>query len=251
MFGLPLFPSSILAWGMASAGQVGLRIWSTYDEIGIYSGAMRIAAVLMLLQTVVNAMWAPLAYKWHLQKVDSSRYEQVGLLLFRFTTLIFIILSLSGDFIILLLGSKYNGVQIVFPFLIMVPLLSIASEIVGIGIALTRKTKWMIPITASAAGISILSNAMLSPIYGAFGAAISTAIGYFIFFWSKFIISGIVWKRVKVFPYLGHSLVMVGMLVFLNLHLKGWAVFLGFFSLIEIILAVFKYFRSRIAMEIF
>lgn len=197
-FGLPLLPASILAWAMSGIGQFGIRILSDYTQLGIYSGGLRIASVLLILQTVFNAMWAPMAYRWHEENVGVRRYQRLGELGFRALFLVFILLVVMKDLVVLLLGPKYAEVRSVYPFLIMVPILSIASEIVGIGISLTRKTSWMILITGLAVVFNISLNLALVPRYGAMGGAIATATGYTAYFLGRLFVSNHVWERMRI-----------------------------------------------------
>ena len=76
------------------------------------------------------------------------------------------------------------------PFLIFYPILYTISETTALGIAFSRKTILTLIITVTCAIMNGIGNAILVPLYGALGAAVSTAIAYLAFFWLRYFSAG-------------------------------------------------------------
>ena len=197
-FGLPLVPATLIGYGLNSMDTIFLRIMSTYEEIGYYSVALRIANVLGLLQTSFTSFWSPVAFKWKKNNVDSSKYELVSKGVALGMSLILIGILLFKNIIPYILSEEYEKAIYIFPFLLFYPIFYTMSETTTLGISFSRKTGYNVVVSASSLIVNLILNTILIPIYGAIGAAIATGLSYLVFFWARTIISRKLWYKMPI-----------------------------------------------------
>src|SRR5690606_406966 len=90
---------------------------------------------------------------------------------------------------------QYSNIQYLIAICLLGPLLYTLSEVTGIGIAVVRKTKLSMLCAIIAMLCSATLNYLLVPKFGAAGAAISTAVAFFIFFILRTEIAQFVWRK--------------------------------------------------------
>ncbi|MGL4109657.1 oligosaccharide flippase family protein [Clostridium sp. LP20] len=190
-FGIPLVFSMIITWVFQSIDRVAINLFSNFNELGIYSSAFSIVALLNAFQDAFTTFWVPVANeKYKENSKNTEFFRKIFSLVSLFMLLIAILLITFKDVLILLLGSKYREASFIFPFLVFMPLMYTISETTVVGINFKKRTKNHILIAVVSAICNILGNCILVPPYGAKGAAISTGISYIIFFILRTKISG-------------------------------------------------------------
>ncbi len=196
-FGLPLVPANIIGWLFAGMDRLALRAWSDFTQIGLYSTGFKIAGVFLVVQSAFCTFWVPTAYRWYENKEAPEKFERVSKTISALMSLAGILVILARHLIIRIFDPNYLASAILVPFLIFYPILYTISETTSLGIAFSRKTILTLVITVSCAIINGIGNAILVPLYGALGAAISTAIAYLVFFWLRTSISNLVWIKME------------------------------------------------------
>ncbi|MEK5382444.1 lipopolysaccharide biosynthesis protein [Niallia sp. FSL W8-0635] len=224
-FSFPIMPSSLIMWGLSSLSIVFLNGYSNFYEIGIYSGAQRIANILTVIQTAFMSFWMPMALKLDHEKVDTKEYTKVNELVLSIMTGIFLIVLFFKDGIILFLGSEYKEAILLVPFTLFFPVMYTLSEAIGVGFALKGKVHFNL----IASGLSIVSflaiGFMLIPKFGALGAAITAALSYTLLFWIKTLIATKVWYKFSLVKYIINSLLLICVSVF-NSIITNWTIYL-------------------------
>lgn len=182
-YGMPFIFSMAITWLFQSIDKVSLRIFSTYAEIGLYSGAMTIIGLLNNCQAAFTTFWTPVAYEKYSNNPEDTKFFTDAN---QIVTVAMIIISIwiiaAKDLIIKILGNDYKGAQFIFPFLVLMPIMYTISETTVLGINFMKKTKYHIYIATFSALSNIIGNLLLVPKYGARGAAISTGLAYVVFF---------------------------------------------------------------------
>lgn len=194
-FGLPLVFSGMAFWGMTSLDRVFLRHFSTFDQLGIYSVACSFAGVAIVLQSIFSTVWAPLIYK---KSVEGVKPEEINSVTRKILALVIFILALSGTFswvLGFLLPPKYSIVQRIFCACLVYPLFYTLSEASGIGLGLSRRSSLSMISTLAALIAGLFLSYVLTPIYGAAGAASSVAISFFFMLVLKTEFSARFWHR--------------------------------------------------------
>ena len=185
-YGTPFIFSMAITWVFQSVDRISLRIYSSYEEIGLYTGAMTIIALLNNFQGAFTTFWTPVAYEKYKKNPDDTKFftkineiVSVGMLLLS------VGLIATKDIVIGLLGKEYRGAQFIFPFLVFMPIMYTISETTVLGINFKKQTKYHVYIASFSAIFNIIGNIILVPSLGAKGAAISTGLAYVIFFISR------------------------------------------------------------------
>lgn len=189
-FGSPFVLTIFITWLFESIDKIALRQWSTFDELGLYSAAMRLVALVTVLKSTFSAFWTPVAYEKFEENPHDKIFFKYMSSIVSFAMFVVAILSIAGrDIIVLLLGKDYQQAAIIMPFLVFMPILYTISETTVIGVNFYKKTKWHIVIAVVACTTNIIGNWLLVPEYGAIGASVSTAFSYIVFFTLRTVIS--------------------------------------------------------------
>ena len=185
-YGTPFIFSMAITWVFQSADRISLRVFSTYEEIGLYTGAMTIIALLNNFQGAFTTFWTPVAYeKYKNNPEDTKFFSNINEIVSVGMLLLSVGLIATKDIVIGLLGVDYRGAQFIFPFLVFMPIMYTISETTVLGINFKKKTKYHVYIASFSAIFNIIGNIILVPTLGAKGAAISTGLAYIVFFVSR------------------------------------------------------------------
>lgn len=201
-FGMPLMLSGIVFWVLSAMDRFFLRQFSTFKELGIYSVAFSVAAIANLVSSVFNTIWAPSVYKWAAEGHDLKKIDDVGE---DVLAIVYFILCLIGMFSWILayaLPEQYISVKYLFMSCMISPFFYMLSECSGIGIAISKKTIYSLAVSCIAALVNVLGNYVLVPIWGATGAAVSTAFAFWLFLIIRTEFSCLVWRsfpRIKLY----------------------------------------------------
>ncbi|ONK21030.1 hypothetical protein BLX87_24195 [Bacillus sp. VT-16-64] len=181
-FGRPLVLTSLIIWLFQSIDRIALKEWSTYTEVGLYSAAFKIVAVLNVIQASFTTFWVPVSYeRYNKNPDDTAFFSKMNELITFLMFLVALGTLLFKDMIIYLLGSEYRSAAVIMPFLVFMPIMYTISETTVIGINFVKKTRWHTLIASTACLVNVIGTFLLVPSYGAKGAAISTGIAYVTF----------------------------------------------------------------------
>lgn len=182
-YGYPLLFTMIITWLFESTDKISINMISGYTELGIYSSAFTIVALLNNLQSMFSTFWTPVAFERYRNNSEDKEFFRS---MHRTIAVIFLMTSvmviLFKDTIILLLGEKYKEASFIMPFLVFSPIMYTVSETTVLGINFLKKPNLHIYIAIVSCLTNIIGNIILVPIIGAKGAAISTGISYIVFF---------------------------------------------------------------------
>jgi len=190
LYGIPFVPAFMVTWLFNSMDKLALRSFSTFEEIGFYTAANKIVAVLLLIQTGFSTFWTPVAYETYENTPgDTSLYSKASKLLAGLMFSVSLVLIGFKDIIVLILDSAYLPAANIMPFLIFYPIMYTVSETTVGGINFKKKTHWHLWISIMAALVNFIGNTALVPVYGARGAALATGVSYVVFFYARTLIS--------------------------------------------------------------
>lgn len=196
-FGLPLVVGGLAAWGLNVMDKLFLRHYSSYSELGIYSVTMSVAAVVTIFSGIFNTIWAPMVYKW----IANGEYndEKIKPVLNYLLMFIYFFIVLSGLFswvVPYFLPEQYSSIQYLLPMCLLAPMFYTLSEVTGIGVAISKRTKLAMLCSFIAMLASAILNYFLVKDWGAKGATIATTTAFLIFWVIKTYISNIVWNKI-------------------------------------------------------
>lgn len=195
-FGLPLVIGGLAAWGLNVMDKLFLRHYSSYAELGVYSVTMSIAGVVTIFSGIFNTIWAPMVYKWIANdEYDDEKMKAVLNYLLMFIYFFIVLVGLFSWVVPYFLPENYKDIQYLLPMCLLAPLFYTLSEVTGIGIAISKKTKFSMLCSFTGMLFSMVLNYFLVKDLGAKGAAIAIATAFFIFLGMRTFISNIVWKK--------------------------------------------------------
>jgi len=250
VYGVPLVFNSMITWIFQSMDKMSLKQWSTYEEIGIYAGAMSIVALLNVLQNSFSTFWVPVAFEhYEKNREDKEFYIKVNNI---------VTISMIGcgigcimfkDIIVLILGEKYRIASNIMPFLVFIPIMYTISETTVLGINFIKKPKYHIIISILSCLANLIGNSILVPRFGAKGAAISTGVSYIVFFLARTYIATklyyIKFKVVKIIIlifllFLYAFCVMVNKNIFINICIGLFLLIILFMLYYKVIVDIIK-----------
>lgn len=186
IYGSPFILSMGITWVFQSIDRISIQLFSDYEQLGLYGGAMYFIAILNTVQGAFTTFWTPVAYeKYSTHPEDRKFFSNINEIVSLFMLIIAIGIIAFKDVLIIILGSDYEGSQFIFPFLVLMPIMYTISETTVLGINFKKKTKYHIYIAVASAVANIIGNFILVPSLGAKGAAISTGLAYVVFFASR------------------------------------------------------------------
>lgn len=216
-YAIPLIGSGVAFWGLTTMDKVFLRSLSSFEELGVYSVAVSFAGAALVFQAIFSTVWAPVVYKWAAECVDPQKIKNV---MDYVTLAVVMIWSLAGMFswvVIYILPPEYNSVQYILLAAMAYPLLYTLSESTGVGIGIKRKTMFSLFAAIVALVFNAVGNWLLIPIYGAAGAAMASAVAFFIFFVIRTEASAKLWEGFERWRMYGFMIGLVAMSLLFNL----------------------------------
>jgi O-antigen/teichoic acid export membrane protein len=113
-FGIPLVPSAVISLCLNSLDKIGLRQWSTLEQLGLYAVAFKIVSIMGVLQNIFATAWIPVAYQWHENNESTEKFTSVGCLVLSVVAIVFAGIVISRDIIIWFLGTEYRNTSLIF-----------------------------------------------------------------------------------------------------------------------------------------
>ncbi len=194
-FGLPLVLGGLASWGLDVMDKIFLRSMSTLEELGLYSVVISVAGVATIFAGIFNTIWAPMVYKWVSEGVDTTIIDQISEYVL---AAIFFVIVLSGVFswvLLYILPEQYAPIRYLITICLIGPLLYTLSETKAVGIAVARRTNFLMFAAVGAMLANFIGNFFLVPVYGALGAGISTSFAFFVFYILRTEFSCYVWRN--------------------------------------------------------
>ena len=240
-FGLPLIPATILTWVLASTDKIMIRALCGYSELGLYTAAFKIVAALGIVQTCFTLFWPPIAYRWYAEDKDHNEFNKIiELVNYGMVLLCLIVLMVKG-LVPIVLGSNYYESMLIFPFLLLYPVMYTMSEVTAVGIGFKRKTGYMIVVTAIAGAVNIGLNLTLIPLFAAKGAAMATGISYIVFYWIRTMISRKLWWDFPIIKMVVYTLIVCANCA-VHTYIDGFIpIVFSLFSFIVVVLMNLEY----------
>lgn len=226
-FGLPLILGGLAFWGLTALDKVFLRTLASFEELGVYSVSVSFAAAASILQSVFSTIWAPTVYKWASEGTGLENVHKVSRYILALVVLGFTLAGLLSWVVSFFLPANYAAVQWIVVSCIGYPLLYTLSETTVVGIGISRRSYFSMLAAITAFAVNLVGNWWLIPIFGAAGAAVSTCVSFWVFFFLRTEFSIFLWKPIPRLVLYSFTLVSVAGAVVFTLwgqDLRGWMV---------------------------
>lgn len=221
-FAVPLIPVTLLAWLNSSIPQIIIQKTMDYYCIGIFSSAMALANLILVIQSGFNTFWVPYTYENY--KTQTGQFFKVHRYLVCVLTIFALLIVSSQDLIFLLLGEKYRAAKAFFPFLILGPVCYVIGEVIGVGIEIAKKTYLKLYVFIASVIVNIVFCYILGHLFSIAGIAIATSIAAIVAMVMKAIFGEKHYKIVTNYKYVIGCVFLILMSAFTTLLVKDTAV---------------------------
>lgn len=194
-YGIPLVFSGAIFWGLGSIGSIGLKLYSDFNQLGLYTSALKIASAISILGRGIRIAWFPIAFEeYNNNNSSNERLSTISDIVFCGIVFFMALITVLRNFLILFLGSEYHAAALLIPTIIFVPAMTISSDLYSIGLLFKKKTitKMLISLTALITNLLIMPSMIVN--HGAFGATVASFISFSIYFWLNFFASNKLYK---------------------------------------------------------
>jgi O-antigen/teichoic acid export membrane protein len=194
-FGWPLVISGFVYWGLISVDRWAIRYYVGLEQLGIYSVAFSVAAVMTIFQQVFSTIWAPIVYQWHNKGIDIKQFAIVTDWVVIVLSTVFFIACLLSPLLTYFLPSAYHDVIYLLPACMLFPLFYTLSETTVVGMNVARKTGYSIIVTLLPLALNLLLCYLLIPKYLAGGAAVAVSAAFALYLLLRTEVSKKAWKK--------------------------------------------------------
>lgn len=177
-FSLPLVPSGLAIFATQYIDRILLNQYLSLYHVGIYGVAYRISSSIDIIMTGFRLALSPLVYRHH-EKPEAKKdlatlfryFFALALLGYAITTIF------SREILTIFAANEYQQASKLLPILIPAILFS-NMYIFAPGMAIQRKTRIMLLISLTTAGIAVVGNWIFIPAMETEGAAIAKLVAY-------------------------------------------------------------------------
>ena len=175
---LPLLLIASMAMVLSQTDIIMVGAIRGADEAGIYSAASRISNLVVFALMAINAILAPMISELYSTGKNEELQRIVTLaarVIFVFTLTVSIILAVFGKFALSLFGTEFVVTYVPLLILLFGQIVNALAGSVGLIMTMTGHQNQAGAIVTVSAAVNIILNALLIPLMGLVGAAISTA----------------------------------------------------------------------------
>ncbi len=184
-YSLPMMPSLLSAWILNLSDRIFIERYFSLKEVGIYSLGYKIAGLVLIISTAFNLAYNPVFFKLANSedqinaKKTLSKYNLTYIIIL--ITVIFSITLFSKEVILLFFKPAYFEAYKIVILISVAYLINQVAGLFNLSIYQRKKTVVIMFIVLGSAGINIVLNFLLIPIYGIYGAAYATILSFLIF----------------------------------------------------------------------
>jgi O-antigen/teichoic acid export membrane protein len=177
--GLPLLPVSAMYWVLNWSDRVFLAKLSTFDEIGVYGIANRLATSIGIFTLAVQLSWRPFALRIQSTPYARPLYATMPLYYFVGVGWIGLVIAAASPLLLQVFATKaYMQATVLLTPLILAQAMYGAYYIFSTGLEIVQRTYHITWTVFLAALVNTALNILLIPKLAALGASLATALSY-------------------------------------------------------------------------
>ena len=182
-FGMPLVPSALALWTINFVDRQFIVHYKSAAEVGVYSAAVKIAAVITFVMVAFRTAWPAFAYSSEDDREAKRTYSYVLTYLLALTSWAALALGALAPWLVrLLTDPRYQRAEKGVALLAFAGAVYAGYVVLAIGSGRARRTQLNWVVTGTGAAVNVGLNIWLVPRYGMVGAAISTAAAFVVLF---------------------------------------------------------------------
>lgn len=185
---LPLIIYNVLYWFTTISGRYILMWFTDNSTAGKYVAAIKIAAVVNMIQQAIYAAFQLNSSK-AFKENDKEKYYSKIINLFIILYIVFgsVIISFIPVIAKLTLRNEFYSAKIYLPIIMFAALISCVSSLIGTMYSTYKETKRMVGVSMAGALVNVLVGIVLCPIIGIWGICIASVLCYLVQTIYKFI----------------------------------------------------------------
>jgi O-antigen/teichoic acid export membrane protein len=177
-FSLPLIPYAICSAVLAQADRVLINKYCGPSDVGLFSMAYSIGALLTLVLTSLSLAWTPTYFK-HMKDKNYVQLDNDIILIMKILVVCAFILILFGKEIGMLLAkSNYHSGLFIVPVIVVGLIIYAYGTFYSWHIQYAKKNIYMTPIVVVAGAVSIILNVIFIPRHGYVAAPFVSCVSY-------------------------------------------------------------------------
>lgn len=189
-YGFPLIGTGVAVWVLNSTDRYFLAHYASLSSVGIYAVGAKLGSIIGIVGGALQMAWGPYALDIQYEQNAKQIYSKVfQLFCYVSAIMIFGISMFAIDILKVFTQPDFYSAKAVVPFLCASVFFSNGYFLISIGINLTKKLQHTIWITIVSAIVNIGLNFVLTPWYGAVGAAFCIMFANFLIFLLTYLIS--------------------------------------------------------------
>ena len=185
-FSIPMIPALLTSWILNISDRIFIERYFTLADVGVYSLGYKIAGLVSLFTAAFNQAFAPVFYKLanSEDQINAKKqlYKYSNTYILVILLISFFIAFFSKEVILLMFNIKFQEAYKIIPIITLAFLISQISGLFNLMIYQKKKVILLTFVGLISAGVNILLNFILIPVFGSYGAAYSTLISFFVMF---------------------------------------------------------------------
>lgn len=194
-YAIPLCITGLLFSAFTYLDRFILNLLGSKHELDLYAVSVSMAGFATIFQAAFATVWSPIFYKWLHREGPLDEIKVIRNVVIFMIVSIWTALGLFGWTLQYIIPAEYQKSTQLLLCAVAFPLFYTITEITGIGINVVKRTVIQLWITVGLIFINTCISFLLIPKFGAQGAAISSAISFFMYFLVKSELSNRVWHR--------------------------------------------------------
>jgi O-antigen/teichoic acid export membrane protein len=194
-FNIPLIPHYLSSVLLASSDKVMIQHLVGDQEVGLYSLAYTFSGLALIIFGAVTNAYTPTAYELIRKEDYPALSRKTKPIIFIAVAFSILLMLMAPEGIFILGGKEYLVSLPIVPVLILGIFFSSFYFIFSNIEFVYERTKFVFPITLIGAGLNILLNYLLIPIYGYGAAAYTTLFSYIIVALCHYLVTLIIIKK--------------------------------------------------------
>lgn len=181
MYSIPLIPNALMWWIMNGVSRYSILYFWNAETNGLFAVANKLPSLVTLVTTIFFQAWQLFAIDMYERNDDDEIYNTV---FNYFSSLLFLVASVLLGLLIpvmkIFISNDFFSAWVFTPPLILAAVLSSFANFFAIIYNTSKKTKGIFKTSMIAGVVNILMSITLIPFLGAFGAGVSSVVGFFI-----------------------------------------------------------------------
>lgn len=181
-YSYPFIAYSCMDALLQSMDKLCINNYLTDYETGIYSSALALVAIFLMIKTIFDTIWVPMQTEHFVKNPEDKTFIQKGN---RYITILLLFMCINAimfkDILCYILGSAYRSSAQIIPFLLFGSTLYAISDTTISGIEYSKKSYLHAIISAVALAVNFVGNNTLVPLMGPKGAAIATCSSFVVY----------------------------------------------------------------------